>query len=109
MCACRPGCHCAPGAGARNGTASTHTRSPGPAVGTSTAGLAALLAGAFRAADAPVVRPRVAPAAVLPAVFLAAALLPVAVLRRRPGMPPPESRSDGRARLRRFRGGRRRV
>ncbi|GAA4730772.1 hypothetical protein GCM10023328_07160 [Modestobacter marinus] len=31
----RPACQLAPGAGARNGTASTQTRSPGPATGSS--------------------------------------------------------------------------
>jgi hypothetical protein len=59
--------HTAPGAGARNGTASTHTRSPGPATGRSGTAFFAWLGAGF-------------------VVRLLVVVLRLAVRRRRPGM-----------------------
>jgi hypothetical protein len=62
-------CQTAPGAGAWNGTASTHTRAPGPAVGSSGAG--------FFVRAVVVVR------------FVVVVLRLLVLRRRRPGMPLP--------------------
>ena len=88
-CACRPGCHWAPGAGARNGTASTHTRSPGPAVGSSSAGFAARFGVVVRRF------------ALVVLVVLAVVLLLLVLRRRRPGMGLPLVLRHGKRRHRR--------
>ena len=79
-----------PAAGARNGTASTHTRSPGPAVGSSGAGFAVR----FRAR--PSVRGRACRGAAVRAVARV-----LAGFRRRPGMRLPLRPRHGKRRHRR--------
>jgi hypothetical protein len=79
-------CQTAPGAGARNGTASTHTRSPGPATGSSGAALVERAGAAVRFAAV---------------VVLRLVVLPALLRRRRPGMALPLGPRHGKRRHRR--------